>query len=256
MYEEREEQEFIDLEQEERELTDEAILAMMFVIATTKENVEKELRNFYQKYGKDGVVTYAEARKWVSEQNHQRRLTALLLFLGGEFAIAQDKLETHFRTFLTSIVDKESTFFGVKVDVTDVLNKPWGIDELRWLDRLEADVNLWKATIAKDIKQAMHRGASLDDVLTQLEKRFGSIDKVLEKLGLTESTAVGSLSRYEIFKEMGITKYQFFTKPDERRCEECGALHGKIFPISAFEVGVTASPIHPHCRCWEVPIDD
>jgi SPP1 gp7 family putative phage head morphogenesis protein len=128
------------------------------------------------------------------------------------------------------------------------------VDDLYWLERLEADVNLWKVTIAKDIKQALHKGAHLDDVLKQLEKRFGSIDKVLKKLGISESTAVGSLSRQAIFEELGVTKYQFFTKPDERRCEECGALHGTIFPISAFEVGVTASPIHPRCRCWEVPI--
>jgi SPP1 gp7 family putative phage head morphogenesis protein len=256
VYTERDEQEFIDLEQEERELTDEAIIAMLVVLAATKGNIEKELRNFYQKYGKDGVVTYAEARKWVSEQDRQRRLTALLLFLGGEFTTALGELENHFRTFLTAIVGKESTFFGTKVDVKKLLNKSWGLDELYWLERLEKDVNLWKLTIAKDLKQAMHRGARLDDVLTQLEKRFGSIEKVLYKLGITESTAIGSLSRIEIFKEIGITKYQFFTKPDERRCEECGALHGKIFPISAFEVGITASPIHPRCRCWEVPIVD
>jgi SPP1 gp7 family putative phage head morphogenesis protein len=128
------------------------------------------------------------------------------------------------------------------------------VDDLYWLDRLEADVNLWKVTIASDLKQAIHKGASLDDVLKQLNKRFGSIDKVLTKLGLSESTAVGSLSRQAIFKELGIAKYQFYTKVDERRCEQCGALHGVVFPISAFEVGVTASPIHPHCRCWEVPI--
>lgn len=248
------EEEYINLEQEEREITDEALLAMFLILASLKGDIEKELRLFYQKYGKDGVVTYAEARKWVSEQNHQRRLTALLIFLGGAFTITYDKLTTHFAKFLTEVIGKESTFFGVTVDIEKLLNKPWGLDDLYWLQRLEADVNLWKVTIAKDIKQALHKGATIDDILKQLDKRFGSIENVLEKLGLTESTAVGSLSRQEIFKELGVTKYQFYTKVDERRCEECGALHGQIFPISAFEVGVTASPIHPRCRCWEVPI--
>ena len=82
------------------------------------------------------------------------------------------------------------------------------------------------------------------------------MNSILNKLALTESTAVGSIARREIFKELGIKKYQFFTKPDERRCETCGAMHGLIFPISAYEIGVTASPLHPHCRCWEVPITD
>lgn len=250
------EDKFIELEQEELEITSEALLAMFLIIASTKGNIEKELRAFYQKYGKDGVVTYAEARKWISEQDHQRRLTALLLYINGEFFTTLGALENHFRNFLTEVIGKESTFFGVKVDVDKLLNKPWGWDDLAWLDRLEADLNLWNATIAKDLKRAMHRGARLDDVLNQLEKRFGSIEKVLKKLGLSESTAIGSLSRHEIFKELGITKYQFFAKTDERTCEECGALHGHTFPISAFEVGVTASPIHPYCRCWEVPITE
>jgi SPP1 gp7 family putative phage head morphogenesis protein len=174
--------------------------------------------------------------------------------VGTAFDAAFTEWEYHFRKFLTEVVGKESTFFGIKVDVDKILTKKWGLDDLYWLERLEADVNLWKLTIAKDIKQMLHKGASLDDVLNQVDKRFKSIDKVLKKLGLTESTAVGSLSRSEIFKELGIAKYQFYTKADERTCEECGALHGTIFPISAFEVGVTASPIHPYCRCWEVPI--
>ena len=249
-------EQFEKLEREEMELTEEAILAMFLVIATTKNNLENELRAFYQKYGKDGKITYAEARKWISYKNHQRRLTALLLLTSGAFATLLDELETHFRRFLMQVIGKESTFFGVKVDIDKVLNRPWGFGDLTWLDRLEADVNLWNTYINCDIKRAMHQGKTLDEILTQLDKRFKSIENVLETLGISESTATGSLSRQEIFKELGITKYQFYTRPDERRCETCGAMHGLIFPISAYEVGVTASPIHPRCRCWEVPISE
>lgn len=250
------EEEFERLEQEERELTDEAIAIMVLILANIKGDLERELRDFYSKYGKDGVVTYAEARKWVSEQDHRRRLTALTLFVSGAFVTALADIEVHFRKFLTEVVGKESTFFGVKIDVEKLLTRKWGVDDLYWLERLEADVNLWKANIAKDLKQAMLKGSTLDELLTKVDKRFSNINYVLETLGLSESTAVGSLSRHEIFKELGISKYQFFTKPDERRCETCGAMHGLIFPISAYEVGVTASPLHPRCRCWEVPIID
>lgn len=248
------ETEYIQLEQEERDLTDEAIAVMLLLLAATKGNLEKELQSFYHKYGKDGVVTYAEARKWISEQDHQRRLTALLLYISGEFLTVLGELETHFRKFLTEVIGKESAFFGTKIDIDKLLSRKWGLDDLYWLERLEADVNLWQLTIAKDVKQMIHQGASLDDILNQLNKRFKSIDKVLTKLGISESTAVGSLARKDIFKELGIGMYRFYAKEDERTCDECGALHGTIFPISAFEVGVTASPIHPYCRCWEVPI--
>lgn len=250
----RTEEEYIALEQEERAITDEYILLMLFVLSGVKGDLEKELRLFYQKYGKDGVVTYGEARKWISMRNHQRRLTALTIGVTTLFSLALVDLEKHFRTFLVEVVKKEATFFGVKVDVDKLLSRKWGVDDLYWLQRLEKDVYLWQMYVLNDIKRAMHKGESLEMVLSRMDKRFGSMNSALKALGITESTAVGSLSRRDIFEQLGVSKYQFYTKEDERTCETCGALHGVTFPISAFEVGVTASPIHPRCRCWEVPI--
>lgn len=248
------EEEFTQLEQEERELTDEAIAAAILILSNTRKSLEKELRDFYQKYGKDGVLTYAEARKWVSEQDHRRRLTVLTLFIGGAFASSLDKLKTEFEKMLKSVIGKETGFFDVEVDWELVLKTSWGVDDLTWLKRLEADVDLWTVRISTDLKRSLLQRKHLDDVLKLLDKRFTTIESVVNTLGLTESTAIGSLARQKIFAELGITKYKFYTKPDERRCETCGAMHGLIFPISAYEVGVTASPMHPRCRCWEVPI--
>lgn len=248
------EEQFIALEQEERELTDEAIVIMLLILANLKGNLEKELRNFYQKYGKDGVVTYAEARKWVSEQDHRRRLTALNIALSYEFDDVLSKLKIEFEKMLKSVANKETDFFDVEIDTDATLNQKWGKDDSTWFKRLEDDVALWSATILMDCKRSILKRSPLDVVLGTVDNRFNSINKVLKKLGLTESTAIGSLARLKIFKELGISKYQFYTKVDERRCEECGALHGLVFPISSYEVGVNASPIHPHCRCWEVPI--
>ena len=227
---------------------------MLLILANVKGDLEKELRNFYQKYGKDGVVTYAEARKWVSEQDHTRRLTALLLFLSGAFVSTMEKLKNELETMLKSVIGKETGFFAVEVDIEKILTTAWGEDKSTWLKRLEDDVDLWNVRIASDWKRALLRGETIDDVLAQLDIRFSNINKIMERLGLTESTAIGSLARQKIMKELGITKYRFYSNPDERRCEVCGSLHGMEFPISAYEIGVTASPIHPRCRCWEEPI--
>jgi SPP1 gp7 family putative phage head morphogenesis protein len=158
------------------------------------------------------------------------------------------------KSYLTKIVDMESSFFDIEVDVEKVLAAIWGLDATTWLVRLLSDIDLWDARLRADIKRLISRGANIEDVLNTLEKRFDSIDSVLTTLAISEATAIGSIARKSIFRELGVGKYQFFSKPDERRCETCGALHGKIFPMSAYEVGVTASPIHPRCRCWEVPI--
>jgi SPP1 gp7 family putative phage head morphogenesis protein len=248
------EEEFTKLEQEERELTDEAILAMLLILANTKGNLEKELRNFYSKYGKDGVITYAEARKWISEQDHRQRLTALTILLSGAFASAFLDMKVEFEKMLKQVIGKETGFFNVKIDDDVVLKAIWGVDDSNWLKRLEDDIDLWTVYIANDWKRSMLQGKNVDEVIKLLNKRFTSINSIVQTLGLTESTAIGSLARRKIFAELGITKYQFYTKADERTCETCGSMHGLIFPMSAYEVGVTASPVHPRCRCWEVPI--
>lgn len=252
------EQQFIDLEKEERELTDEAIALMLLILSTVKSNLEKELRDFYYKYGKDGIVTYAEARKWIGDSDHRRRLTVLLMYINENFDELQNNLTPKFKEMLASVIGKEVKFFDVENE--NIADKPldesWGVDDKTWLERLEDDIALWCAYILFDIKQAFHRGSHIDAVLAKLDRRFDSIGSVLTKLSLTESTAVGSMARRMIFQQLGIGKYQFYTKEDERRCEICGSMHGLIFPISAYEVGVTASPLHPRCRCLEVPIWD
>lgn len=251
-------EQFEQLEQEERVITDEAIAVMLLILFNLKSDLEKELRSFYQEYGKDGVVTYAEARKWVSQQDHRRRLTALLMYISESFDNVRNNLTHPFRQMLNDVIGKETKFFNVEnKNIADKpLNESWGADDRTWLDRLEDDVALWCVYILFEIKQSFHQSQHIDNVLAKLDKRFKSMENVLTALGLSESTAVGSVTRKLIFQQLGITQYRFYTKVDERTCETCGAMHGLIFPMSAYEVGVTASPLHPRCRCWEVPIWD
>ena len=250
------EEQFDQLEQQERVITNEAILFMLYLLAETKANLEKELRSFYQRYGKDGVVTYAEARKWVSEDDHRRRLVVLLLFVSDEFNKLFIKLNPEFDFMLNKVIDMESRFFDVELDDSDLTDQVWGVDDQTWLDRLESNTELWCAYIATEIKQGLLKRMSIDQLLERIGKRFESMEHLLDKLALTESTAVGSLARKWAFKLLGVRKYQFYTRADERTCEVCGGMHGMTFPISAYEIGVTASPLHPRCRCWEVPIWD
>lgn len=247
---------FEDLELEQREQTISEFEAIVILLTAFSSSLETELRSFYNKYGRDGVITYHEARKWVSEKDHRKRLTVLLLALSTSFDSLFADLDPKYKAHLESIVGTEITFFGKDVKADKILSTPWGEDETTWDKRLWKYRDKWTNTLGSDIKLALLRRKPIDEVLKTVDKRVTSMRKILWKLYLTETTAVGSLARQDIFKQLGISKYRFYTRADERTCEECGALHGLIFPISAYEVGVTASPIHAHCRCWEVPIWD
>lgn len=247
------EEELEKLENEEHALTEEALVAMFAILRSAQAGLEKELRAFYQQYGKDGVVTYQEARKYISKKNRQRRLFWLFGILTGAFSDLSGKLYTKFDTLVQGVIAKESAFFNVKIEKPKV---KWGADDLEWSDRLANDVDQWCYNVAGDIKRGMLRRDNIDDILEMIDGRFTTMERVLKALGITETTAVGSIARKEIFKELGIGKYRIFTIPDERRCEVCGSMHGLVFPMSSYEPGVTASPFHTHCRCFEVPIAD
>ena len=243
------------LEQEQHSITTEALMLMILSLDSLHADLKKELTDFYREYGKDGVVTYKEARKWIGEKNHTRRLTALLTLLNTKFnKIYLNELEPEFRSFLTKVIGTESDFFDVDLNADDLLEESWGVDEATWLTRLKDDVALWVIYLGNDIKRSLLRRDNLNKVMEQIDKRFTTIEHVLTNLCVTESTAYGSISRRKVMKELGVVKYQFFTRADERTCDVCGSMHGLIFPISSYEVGVTASPLHPRCRCWEVPI--
>ena len=52
-------------------------------------------------------------------------------------------------------------------------------------------------------------------------------------------------SLVEAYSDNGTEKVRWVTHPDDRRCKQCKAMHGKIYPIE----NVPAKP-HIHCRCW------
>ena len=187
----------------------------------------------------------------MSEKNHQRRLTWLLALLSTNFSSLFSKMRKEFETMTAEVIKREFEFFGVALD-TPKLN--WGVDDLTWLDRLADDITAWEAYVANDLKRGFLAKKNLDDILKTLDKRFLTMENITRRLAITETTAAGSITRQEIFKELGIKKYKYYAREDERTCEQCGSLHGLIFPISAYEVGSTAPPIHSHCRCWTVPI--
>ena len=245
-------EQFEQLEQEEMEITEEELAVMLLLLSATGIAVQKELRDFYSKYGKDGVVTYQDARKWVSSTDHRRRLTVLLLTINESFDELFDDLTPHFKTLLERVAHKEFDFFGV--DIPEEIDTVfWGADEKSWEERLEEDIQLWKYQTQNKLKQTLLQRASLEDVVEWVDDYFGYMSRVLKRLGITESTAMGSFARQDIFKQLGISKYRFYTQADERTCEVCGAMHGLVFPVSAMMIGSTASPLHPNCRCFEIP---
>lgn len=59
-------------------------------------------------------------------------------------------------------------------------------------------------------------------------------------------------ARTNAFKDAKIQRVKWMAEHDEKTCDECKALDGRIFDIDA----VPEIPMHRHCRCWLEPVLD
>lgn len=242
------------LDSEEDTDTDKTILAMLWVVHEKRDEMLDELSKFFAKYATDGKITLAEAKKWVGEGDRRQRITVLNQFIDELFDSTNEELSNYFLVMLSDVVAHENEFFGTDAPLEPVIGNRWGDEDLSWKDRLDRNTKLWKSKVKSEVKHAFVVGLTLNELLKLIRKRFKSIDNVTSGLAMTEAAhAVTSVKR-SIFLLLGFEGFRYYAQMDERTCEVCGGMHGLTFPMSQWETGVTAPPMHPRCRCRARPI--
>jgi SPP1 gp7 family putative phage head morphogenesis protein len=161
-----------------------------------------------------------------------------------------------FNNSMKKLIKTETDFFGVELDEEKLLKTKWGEDNLNWEKRLDNQINQQKNKIKNRLKLGFIRQDYITDINDDLLDEFKKFNKQLWSLYETEINATTSLARLEVLSKLGYKKYQYYARFDERTCGSCGHMHGTKFPISQFQIGVTAPPMHPHCRCWVTNIRD
>lgn len=81
-----------------------------------------------------------------------------------------------------------------------------------------------------------------------LHGAFADADRLV-RTELQHTVIQGQIQRY---KDNGYKELEIVTADDERTCEKCSALDGKIVPIDSDMV----SPFHSRCRCDMIPVID
>jgi len=70
---------------------------------------------------------------------------------------------------------------------------------------------------------------------------------------MTEAAAFSSAAQKDSFTELGVERFKVVATFDKDTCEVCGAMDGKVFKMSEYQVGLTVPPFHPWCRCCTAP---
>ncbi len=112
-----------------------------------------------------------------------------------------------------------------------------------WLDR-----NLGRA-LKNELLKGVIMGLGVRDIAKNLEQTAKTTPWRAKAMARTALTEVANDTSLKTIKEAGLNRYEYQASLDERTCEVCGALDGKVFNVDDGKTGVNRPPMHKNCRC-------
>lgn len=237
----------------------------------------KELEEFrwtvgeYIEYGRENAVSqvWLQQLKNASARVHVTRLDSLKLELQQQAeALYSKQLETLDKS-LSEIYERGyyRTAFEIQKGVgigwslhglTDsaikkVLARPWTLDKKTFSDRVWENKESLVNTVSTQLTQMIMRGEAPDKTIRAITERFNVDKSKAGRLIMTESAAFANVARKDCFSDLDVERVVIVETLDSETCSICGALDGKIVPMSEYAVGVTVPPFHPWCRGTTAP---
>jgi SPP1 gp7 family putative phage head morphogenesis protein len=137
--------------------------------------------------------------------------------------------------------------------IAKVLSRPWTADGQTFRDRCWTNKQSLVNSVNTQLTQMIIRGEAPDRAITAISKQFDVSRAKAGRLVMTESAYFSSAGQKDCFEDLGVEQYKIVASFDHDTCELCGALDGKVFKMSEYQVGLTAPPFHPWCRCCTCP---
>lgn len=137
--------------------------------------------------------------------------------------------------------------------IDKVISKPWAADGMNFSGRIWRDRAQLVNELHTQLTQTIITGGSPETAVKALSKRFDVSKAKARRLVMTESAFFASASQRDCFNDLDVEKYEIVATLDLKTSQTCRDLDGKVFPMSEYNVGVTAPPFHVYCRTVTVP---
>lgn len=228
----------------------------------------------YTRYAEENEISGAWAKQLenASARVHISRLEALKIETQQEveklYGNCTDAIDHHIRDAYTS--DFYHTAFEVqkgigvgtamnRLDpetVEKIVSKPWAVDGKNFSDRLWENKTKLINNMHNSLSRMCITGEAPDRAIEEISKQMGVSKAQAGRVVMTESAAFANKARQDCMEELDVEQFEVVETLDSHTCETCGGMDGKHFPMSEFEVGVTAPPFHPNCRGCTCPYFD
>lgn len=138
--------------------------------------------------------------------------------------------------------------------ITNIVNQKWG--SKNYSDRIWKNRKGLVRRVMKNVTNGIIQGHDFKKMSKRLAKDMNVGFYQARRLIETETTGALENAKGVVFREMGITKYQFIATIDDRTSEICRSLNGKVFEEKDRQIGVNCPFCHPFCRSVTVPYVD
>lgn len=173
--------------------------------------------------------------------------------LGNKQAqILAKKFLEEYTEIYRAIAIKDNLFFG-EVDTKaaqQIINSIWCADGKSWSQRIWDNIDLLQQTLNDNLVDCVITGKPTTELKQMLTERFGVSLSNADSLVRTELAHIQTQAAQKRYTDYGIQMVEVWADADERRCEVCGKLHQKKYPVGA----VMPVPAHPRCRCCIIPV--
>lgn len=230
--------------------------------------------NEYIRYGEENAIngTWMKQLENASARYHISRLEAIQLQM-------QQNLEVMFGNQLDSIDSTMRDIYrsgyyhtafeiqkgvGVGWDFTTlddkriskVINKPWAVDGKNFSERVWGNRQKLVNELNNELTKNIILGQDPQKAIDAIAKKMNTSKNAAGRLVMTEEAFFSSASQKDCFDELDVEQFEIVATLDSRTSEICRDMDGKHFPMSQWEVGVTAPPFHVWCRSTTVPYFD
>lgn len=228
----------------------------------------------YIRYGEENAIngTWMKQLENASARYHISRLEAIQLQM-------QQSLEVMFGNQLDSIGSTMRDIYrsgyyqtafevqkgvGVGWDFTTldekriskVINKPWAVDGKNFSERVWGNRQKLVNELNNELTKNIILGQDPQKAIDVIAKKMNTSKNAAGRLVMTEEAFFSSASQKDCFDELDVEQFEIVATLDSHTSEICRGMDGKHFPMSQWEVGVTAPPFHVWCRSTTAPYFD
>jgi SPP1 gp7 family putative phage head morphogenesis protein len=222
--------------------------------------MENTIGQFLQTYNKVNLSieegrepTPADLYKLDSYWKMQNQLKAELQKLGDkELHLLSNRFVQHYQDIYNSIAIKgEAAYSTASPEMAQqMISHIWCADGKSWSNRVWKKIDKLQQALNDSLIDCVISGKTTRQLKQRLQAEFGVSYGRADALVRTELAHIQTEAARQRYMDNGITEVEILADEDERRCEVCGKLHQKRYPVGA----AIPIPAHPKCRCCIVPV--